>query len=171
MESKEYEIAQTLVNFNQVNDHMCNIHQRRKDSTDALIDKNIYLFSEFQKHAPHPPSSSRQQSDCLVQLAPIRDNTHDQRTLSPIACQQDDDQDMSMEKPKSSSEKPRWSNPMRHTLLLAIIEQKELADMATFNWAAIGKQVGRSGKACKDQWRRAILPKLQQMYERDIDDE
>lgn len=141
MDSKEYEIAQTLVNLND---------SQRKNSTDAIIDKNIYLFSEFQNYAHTPSTSLTPPRDCLIQLAPIRTLVHEEEEE---------------EENKRANEKPRWSNPMKNALLEAVIEQKELSDMATFNWAAIGKQVGRSGKACKDQWRRAILPKLQQLFE------
>jgi hypothetical protein len=160
-DSKEYEIAQTLVNFNQT----------RKNSTDAIIDKNIYLFSEFQKYT-RPSSSSFSPPDCLIQLAPIRDPVVQEVVKEEDSLDDDDDDEEEVYprlKKRRSNEKPRWSNPMRHALLMAIIEQKELSEMASFNWASIGKQVGRSGKACKDQWRRAILPKLQHMYEEDFE--
>jgi hypothetical protein len=68
-------------------------------------------------------------------------------------------------KARGTKEKPRWTTDMRKKLFHIVVEQKKLADMATFEWATIGKQVGRSGKACKDQWRRALLPKLQQSFE------
>lgn len=69
-------------------------------------------------------------------------------------------------KGKSVKEKPRWTAEMRESLLKAIITYKNLDDMTSFHWSQIGKQVGRSGKACKDQWRRALLPKIQQTFDR-----
>lgn len=69
-------------------------------------------------------------------------------------------------KGKSVKEKPRWTAEMRESLLKAVITYKNLDDMTSFHWSQIGKQVGRSGKACKDQWRRALLPKIQQTFDR-----
>ncbi|KAG1105530.1 hypothetical protein G6F42_016951 [Rhizopus arrhizus] len=69
-------------------------------------------------------------------------------------------------KDKSVKEKPRWTPQMRESLLKAVIAYKNLDDMTSFHWSQIGKQVGRSGKACKDQWRRALLPKIQQTFDR-----
>lgn len=66
---------------------------------------------------------------------------------------------------KGGREKPRWTVDMRKKLFRVVTTQKKLADMATFDWDAIGRQVGRPGKACKDQWRRALLPKLEQSFE------
>jgi hypothetical protein len=65
----------------------------------------------------------------------------------------------------ATKEKPRWSPQLRETLLKAVIAYKNLDDMTSFHWCQIGKQVGRSGKACKDQWRRALLPKIQQTFD------
>ncbi|KAI8370121.1 hypothetical protein EDC96DRAFT_573639 [Choanephora cucurbitarum] len=62
-------------------------------------------------------------------------------------------------------EKPRWTQEMKASLFRVIVAHKGLSDMASFDWTAIGQEVGRPGKACKDQWRRAILPKLQQSFE------
>ncbi|KAI9491863.1 hypothetical protein BDB00DRAFT_830957 [Zychaea mexicana] len=56
--------------------------------------------------------------------------------------------------------KPRWQDPERLTLFRAIVREKQLDDMTTFHWDKIAKAVGRAGKACKDQWRREILPTL-----------
>ncbi|KAI7849422.1 hypothetical protein BDC45DRAFT_276734 [Circinella umbellata] len=61
---------------------------------------------------------------------------------------------------RSSNKKPRWQDPERGVLFKAIIQAKNLEDMSTFNWDKIAKVVGRCGKACKDQWRREILPAL-----------
>ncbi|OBZ87883.1 hypothetical protein A0J61_04064 [Choanephora cucurbitarum] len=62
-------------------------------------------------------------------------------------------------------EKPRWTQEMKASLFRVIVAHKGLSDMASFDWITIGQEVGRPGKACKDQWRRAILPKLQQSFE------
>ncbi|KAK4511418.1 uncharacterized protein ATC70_012633 [Mucor velutinosus] len=69
-------------------------------------------------------------------------------------------------KGKYVKEKPRWTAEMRESLLKAVITYKNLDDMTSFHWSQIGKQVGRSGKACKDQWRRALLPKIQHTFDR-----
>jgi hypothetical protein len=56
--------------------------------------------------------------------------------------------------------KPRWNNTERCSLFKAIIKDKQLDNMATFNWDKIAIDVGRARKACKDQWRREVLPAL-----------
>lgn len=58
--------------------------------------------------------------------------------------------------------KPRWQEPERLSLFLAIVKDKKLDDMSTFNWERIAAMLGskRGGKACKDQWRREVLPAL-----------
>ena len=61
---------------------------------------------------------------------------------------------------RSNKKKPRWQDLERGILFKAIIQDKHLGDMSTFNWDKIAKVVGRCGKACKDQWRREILPAL-----------
>lgn len=71
----------------------------------------------------------------------------------------------SSKKGKTVKEKPRWTPQLREALLKAVISFKNLDDMTSFHWSQIGKQVGRSGKACKDQWRRALLPKIQQTFD------
>ncbi|KAI9478453.1 MAG: hypothetical protein EXX96DRAFT_248595 [Benjaminiella poitrasii] len=59
-----------------------------------------------------------------------------------------------------TSNKPRWQNHERQGLLEAIVREKCLDDMTTIPWDAISKSVGRAKKACKDQWRRELLPYL-----------
>ncbi|KAI7866194.1 hypothetical protein BDF14DRAFT_1882885 [Spinellus fusiger] len=54
--------------------------------------------------------------------------------------------------------KPRWKDAERLCLFKAIVKDKRLSDMATFRWNKIALEVGRSKKACKDQWRRELLP-------------
>jgi hypothetical protein len=56
--------------------------------------------------------------------------------------------------------KPRWNNKERCNLFMAIIRDRELDDMSTYNWDKIASKVGRARKACKDQWRREVLPAL-----------
>ncbi|KAI8084095.1 uncharacterized protein B0P05DRAFT_536143 [Gilbertella persicaria] len=68
---------------------------------------------------------------------------------------------------KNGKEKPRWTAEMRTLLLNAVVNHKGLSDMTSFDWAAVGLEVGRSGKACKDQWRRAILPRIQRIFDND----
>ncbi|GAA5802531.1 hypothetical protein HPULCUR_007998 [Helicostylum pulchrum] len=92
----------------------------------------------------------------------------------------DDDDDGSVYKPSSSSsgytpttqikkvaaseskgnrhsEKPRWTTKEKKELFEAVVRHKSLDIMATFDWNAIGNDIGRVDKACKDQWRRGIL--------------
>ncbi|KAI9249640.1 hypothetical protein BY458DRAFT_525412 [Sporodiniella umbellata] len=59
--------------------------------------------------------------------------------------------------------KPRWSMEDRVQLIQAIIQDKQLDDMTTFDWNTIATGVQRNHKACKDQWRREILPLLQKL--------
>lgn len=56
--------------------------------------------------------------------------------------------------------KPRWQEAERLELLEAIVKEKNLDDMATIRWDRISLAVGRAKKACKDQWRRELLPNL-----------
>jgi hypothetical protein len=56
--------------------------------------------------------------------------------------------------------KPRWQPAEKQELMEAIVKDKELDDMATIRWDRIAMAVGRAKKACKDQWRREILPTL-----------
>lgn len=56
--------------------------------------------------------------------------------------------------------KPRWNNKERCNLFMAIIKDRQLEDMSTYNWDKIASKVGRARKACKDQWRREVLPAL-----------
>ncbi|KAI8377716.1 uncharacterized protein BYT42DRAFT_571345 [Radiomyces spectabilis] len=56
--------------------------------------------------------------------------------------------------------KPRWQDAERLELLEAIVQDKQLNNMATFRWDRISMAVGRAKKACKDQWRREVLPAL-----------
>ncbi|KAI8985069.1 hypothetical protein BDB01DRAFT_788819 [Pilobolus umbonatus] len=56
--------------------------------------------------------------------------------------------------------KPRWQEAERLGLLEAIVKEKNLDDMASIRWDRISLAVGRAKKACKDQWRREILPHL-----------
>lgn len=63
-------------------------------------------------------------------------------------------------KPWKATTKPRWQESERLNLFHAIVEDKKLDDMATFQWDRIAMAVGRAKKACKDQWRREVLPSL-----------
>ncbi|KAJ2957427.1 hypothetical protein NQZ79_g6849 [Umbelopsis isabellina] len=56
--------------------------------------------------------------------------------------------------------KPRWNNKERCNLFMAVIKDRELDDMSIYNWEKIASKVGRARKACKDQWRREVLPAL-----------
>ncbi|KAI9475703.1 MAG: hypothetical protein EXX96DRAFT_638934 [Benjaminiella poitrasii] len=115
---------------------------------------------------PHPYKLHDTNNDDIImdtvdedQDMDMNDNGHDiERCSSP------DDLSINEVKRKTGKEKPRWSIGMREALFNAVIAQKGLTDMASFDWAEIGRQIGRSGKACKDQWRRALLPKLQQSF-------
>ncbi|GAA5808897.1 hypothetical protein MFLAVUS_002296 [Mucor flavus] len=74
--------------------------------------------------------------------------------------------DMSCYYPNESAEipppsnKPRWQEAERLELLEAIVKEKELDDMTTIRWDRISLAVGRAKKACKDQWRRELLPNI-----------
>ncbi|KAI8372962.1 uncharacterized protein BYT42DRAFT_578720 [Radiomyces spectabilis] len=61
---------------------------------------------------------------------------------------------------RSTPMKPRWQDSERLDLLEAVIKEKNLNDMSTFRWDRIALAVGRAKKACKDQWRREVLPAL-----------
>jgi hypothetical protein len=56
--------------------------------------------------------------------------------------------------------KPRWQETERLDLLKAVVKEKQLDDMTSFSWENISSAVGKSRKACKDQYRREILPAL-----------
>ncbi|KAG2183887.1 hypothetical protein INT44_008898 [Umbelopsis vinacea] len=59
---------------------------------------------------------------------------------------------------RHDKKKPRWNNAERSNLFMAIMKDKQLDNMATYNWENIAIDVGRARKACKDQWRREVLP-------------
>lgn len=56
--------------------------------------------------------------------------------------------------------KPRWQDAEKRELIEAIVKEKNLDDMASIRWDRISMTVGRAKKACKDQWRRVLLPDL-----------
>lgn len=68
--------------------------------------------------------------------------------------------EMSTVSPSSPSTKPRWQAAEKRGLLEAIVREKNLDDMASIRWDRISMAVGRAKKACKDQWRRELLPGL-----------
>ncbi|KAI8138900.1 hypothetical protein BJV82DRAFT_673244 [Fennellomyces sp. T-0311] len=62
-----------------------------------------------------------------------------------------------------SGPKPRWQPKEREKLFEEIVRLRELEKMSSFDWDQISDDVfqgRRAGKACKDQWRREILPNL-----------
>lgn len=58
------------------------------------------------------------------------------------------------------SNKPRWQDSERQNLIEAIVHEKKLDDMTSIPWDKVSRVVGRAKKACKDQWRREVLPSL-----------
>ncbi|KAI8353322.1 hypothetical protein BD560DRAFT_408238 [Blakeslea trispora] len=93
-----------------------------------------------------------------------------EETVLNKIIEEEDSEDEEMSDLKQA-EKPRWSQAMRASLFQVIVAHKGLSDMTSFDWTSIGQEVGRSGKACKDQWRRAILPRLQQSFELEEEDD
>ncbi|CDS07014.1 hypothetical protein LRAMOSA09537 [Lichtheimia ramosa] len=67
---------------------------------------------------------------------------------------------------KGGKIRPRWQAQERLKLFLAIAEDKQLEDMSTFRWGPIACKVGRSRKACKDQWRREVYRSIVQYLEK-----
>ncbi|KAG1465915.1 hypothetical protein G6F56_004791 [Rhizopus delemar] len=61
--------------------------------------------------------------------------------------------------------KPRWNDNERKDLLEAIVKEKNLDDMSTICWERISAEVGRATKACKDQWRRELLPNIRKKFQ------
>lgn len=60
----------------------------------------------------------------------------------------------------TTKRRPRWQESERLGLFNAVVQEKQLDDMASFRWDRIAMMVGRAKKACKDQWRREVLPAL-----------
>lgn len=60
----------------------------------------------------------------------------------------------------SPTNKPRWQDAEKRELIEAIVKEKNLDDMTSIRWDRISMTVGRAKKACKDQWRRVLLPDL-----------
>lgn len=71
-------------------------------------------------------------------------------------------------KPKNNTDKPRWTVEEKAELFEAVIRHKSLDVMSTFDWAAIGADIGRVDKACKDQWRRGVLKMLKDSFFTDL---
>jgi hypothetical protein len=59
-----------------------------------------------------------------------------------------------------NNDKPRWTQEEKAALFEAVVRHKSLNVMHTFDWGAIGADIGQGDKACKDQWRRGVLQKL-----------
>ncbi|CAO3701627.1 hypothetical protein G6F70_001683 [Rhizopus microsporus] len=85
---------------------------------------------------------------------PFETNFQTEQSKDDIKCD---------ETKETGKKKPRWSAEDRMQLIMAIIEDKKLGDMTTFNWEHVATRVNRGSKACKDQWRREILPALQKL--------
>jgi hypothetical protein len=66
--------------------------------------------------------------------------------------------------PTTAMNKPRWQEAERLELLEAIVKEKNLDDMTSIRWDLISLAVGRAKKACKDQWRRELLPNLMRRF-------
>ncbi|KAG0182591.1 hypothetical protein DFQ28_002762 [Apophysomyces sp. BC1034] len=92
--------------------------------------------------------------------APPRHHPKQTRTKVTCSSQEHGHYWHKKKKQKQPMSKPRWQKSERLGLLRAIVKEKELDDMATFRWDQIAMSVGRAQKACKDQWRREILPNL-----------
>ncbi|KAG1146660.1 hypothetical protein G6F37_004687 [Rhizopus arrhizus] len=67
-----------------------------------------------------------------------------------------------------ASQKPRWNDAERQELLEAIVREKNLDDMSTICWERIAAVVGRATKACKDQWRREVLPNIRSRFSSEV---
>ncbi|ORX48821.1 hypothetical protein DM01DRAFT_1338476 [Hesseltinella vesiculosa] len=61
--------------------------------------------------------------------------------------------------------KPRWTDSERQLLVIAMIKEKLLDDMATFPWKAMAKVIpSHSAQDCRRQWQRFMLPKMASLY-------
>ncbi|OAD69103.1 Homeodomain-like DNA binding domain-containing transcription factor [Phycomyces blakesleeanus NRRL 1555(-)] len=99
----------------------------------------------------------------------IATDTNEGHMEKPEGSDDTEDTDDEMSKSKRQSHpssqrnstgllKPRWKDAERLRLFQAIVKDKLLDDMASFHWDKIAVEVGRPKKACKDQWRRELLP-------------
>jgi hypothetical protein len=48
------------------------------------------------------------------------------------------------------------------------VREKNLDDMSTICWERIAAVVGRATKACKDQWRREVLPNIRSRFSSEV---
>ncbi|CAO3599383.1 unnamed protein product [Absidia cylindrospora] len=65
-----------------------------------------------------------------------------------------------------ATSKPRWSDEERTKLLMAIIEEKTLNQLTTFDWQRIAAGVKNQNRAtCRDRWRDDLLPVILQLYQ------
>ncbi|KAI9254457.1 hypothetical protein BDA99DRAFT_518453 [Phascolomyces articulosus] len=113
-----------------------------------MMTKQVTKNSKSQTITPTVTKKNNRRRQLILKKGPYP--SHDPTTLTTI-------------KPWHKK-KPRWQGPEKESLFTAIIEDKRLDDMATFHWDKIAKLVGRAGKACKDQWRREILPALNDSF-------
>ncbi|ORZ08193.1 hypothetical protein BCR42DRAFT_455723 [Absidia repens] len=62
--------------------------------------------------------------------------------------------------------KPRWSDEERTKLLMAVIEEKTLDQLTTFDWQRVAAGVKNQNRTtCRDRWRDDLLPVILQLYQ------
>ncbi|SAM00349.1 hypothetical protein [Absidia glauca] len=122
-------------------------------------------YNHHHHHHHHPQYHRRhsQQQDCTTRRLSTTTITSSSGLMPPLSSTPSIPSLAASSSSSSSSTsiaKPRWQEAERLDLLKAIVKEKHLDDMTSFSWDRISLVVGRAKKACKDQWRREILPAL-----------
>ncbi|CAO3671665.1 unnamed protein product [Umbelopsis vinacea] len=136
----------------------------------SLLDLQSAAHSDSDSHSSSPPSSqSARASSPMSQIQTERGSSHEpqqregnaiKKRLRPSRSTPLPIRTVKRSPHERDKKKPRWNNSERCNLFMAIIRDKDLDNMASYNWEKIASRVGRARKACKDQWRREVLPAL-----------
>lgn len=141
--------------------------------------RDIFIFPELHTNTPSPldyycsPLTSFSHNSPAQIQGETRDQIKEQTSTETDSIWMEDSSDQKEKKnhnkqckiqKKKSKRKPRWNKDLKNSLSLAVIDQKKLSDVNTFDWQAIGRKTGKSGKACKRQWLTEILPKIQNSF-------
>ncbi|CAO3646111.1 unnamed protein product [Cunninghamella blakesleeana] len=138
---------------------------KSQPSTSSLSASITYFQSDHPNNLnlnPNHDNNNNNSNDIIEDITMVdNDNDNDQQSMS-ISSSSTTSSTSNVSNPLI---KPRWKENERLNLLKAIVKEKQLDDMASFSWDKIALVVGRAKKACKDQWRREVLPALMKNYQ------
>lgn len=131
--------------------------------TTSTFDKNVIMVPGFRFRSLSPPEYFSPPSIAIPDT-PVKDKESSPECsvyTEETKPEKKKSNNKTKVQKKKSKRKPRWNKDLKNSLSLAIIDHKKLSDVDSFDWHAIGRKTGKSGKACKRQWLTEILPKIQ----------